>query len=1119
MTSTTTSDIYFALCDFADDVTQKLSGIVVGESEEQLRAPFENLMKAVADSLNMDVLCVGETKLPDRLGKPDYGIAVGGLPTGYAELKAPGKGVLRRNFKGHDRNQFDRFVQLPNVLYTDGNRWALYQNGELAEDKIVRLKGDLSQDGKDAISQNDAAQLAQLLDLFLRWNPIIPLDHQGRVDWKLFAGQLAPLCRYLRDDVREAMQDENSPLLGLATGWRDALFPTASDEQFADAYAQTVVFALLLGRSLGAGDGYGETLTFANAQSALRSEHSLLSTALNALVDPEVEEILRPGLNAILRLINAVPTSDFSGDTDPWLFFYEDFLAEYDPKLRKDAGVYFTPVEVVNAQVWLIDDLLRNRLGKPRGFVDPDVFTLDPAVGTGTYLLGVIKHALRDIADRYGKGAVAEHSNQLAQNLYGFEIMTGAYAVADLRVTNALRGYGASFSRGGAQIYLADALESPYIEPPQSTWYVQRELSKQQSLALDVKRDVRVLVCLGNPPYDRASAAASAGGWVRHGDEGDDEPILDHFTDPVREAGHGIHLKNLYNLYVYFWRWALWKVVEQNDGAPGVVSFITAASYLDGKAFAGMREHMRRVCDEIWILDLGGDSRGTRKSENVFNIQTPVAIAVAMRKGAESRNQPAKVRYARIDGSRDEKLKALNEIADFTGVEWEDCPDDWQDPFTPAGTGEYFSWPLLTDLMPWQHSGVQAKRTWPIAPDEDTLKRRWDGLLNADDRAVAFRESSDRKITHSYKGGSGGAPIAESDEDAPQPTPIAESDEDAPQPTPIAELGEDALHPPFARYGYRFLDRQFVIMDRRIIARVRPPLWQSHSDQQIYFTTLTAAQLGYGPALSVSSNISDICHFRGSFGAKDTLPLYRVADASEPNITLGLLDLLSETYGRDVTPQDFAAYLYGIMAQPDYTARFYDELRTRQLRLPLTKDGALFRKVGEVGARLLRLHTYGERFIPDGEASGIIPEGMAKCVAAVSQNADDYPDKFRYTPETQTLRVGKGEFVQVAPEVYNFRVSGLNPLQSWLKYRMKGGAGRKSSPLDDIRPAAWTAQFTRELLELIWTLEATLAVYPEQEKLLDDVIGGELLMAGELPAPTDGMRKPPRPPAAGKRLI
>ncbi len=1091
------NDIYNALCDFADDVTQKFGGVVVGENEEQLRAPFERLIGAVAASLNMDVVCVGETHLPDRLGKPDYGVMAGGLAAGYAELKAPGKGVLRRSFRGHDRNQFDRFVQLPNVLYTDGNHWALYQEGSLVGDKIVRLTGDVSLDGRQAVSPKDAAQLAQLLELFLRWNPIIPTDSLGNVDWKAFAGQLAPLCSYLRGDVRDAMRDEQSALARLAAGWRETLFPSATDEQFADAYAQTVVFALLLGRSLGAGDGADETLTFANAQAALRSDHSLISTALSALVDADAQEALRSGLDAVLRLINAVPTSEFSGDADPWLFFYEDFLAEYDPKLRKDAGVYYTPVEVVRAQVRLIDDLLKIGLGKPRGFVDPEVFTLDPAVGTGTYMLGVIHHALKRIADQYGPGAVAEHAKQLAQNLYGFELMVGSYAVADLRVTNALRGYGAALPfQSGAQIYLTDTLESPYATPPQGTFLIQRELAQQQRLALNVKKDARVLVCLGNPPYDRAPAQDSAGGWVRHGDEGDvDPPILDAFIEPAKAAGHGVHLKNLYNLYVYFWRWALWKVFEQNHAVPGVVSFITAASYLDGSAFAGMRQHMRRECDEIYILDIGGESRGPRQSENVFNIQTPVAIAVAMRRANRKPRQPAKVRYARIDGTRDEKLAALNAIANLASVDWEDCPDDWQAPFIPAGTGAYFDWPLLTDLMPWQHSGVQLKCTWPIAPDEDTLKRRWNGLLNADDRAKAMKSTEDRLPNKSYT-----------------IELMGYSD-----PTPINELPTDAPPPPSQEYAYRFLDRQRLLADGRFISRHRPPLWQSHGDKQIYLMGRLTQLLGKGPALIASALIPDLHQLTG--GGKDVLPLYRAADAGEPNITPGLLDALSECYGCAVTLHDFAAYLYGIMAHPAYTERFYAELGSRQVRAPLTKDGALFRKVRDAGARLLRLHTYGERFVPAGEARGQVPVGVARCIASVAQNADDYPIEFRYNAAAQTLRVGKGEFAPVAPEVYDFQVSSLKPLQSWLKYRMKSGAGRKSSPLDEIRPAAWTAQFTTELLELIWTIEATLAEYPEQARLLEEAVAGDLLTAADLPAPPPGLRKPPAPTAAEGRLV
>src|SRR5690606_6985256 len=127
--------------------------------------------------------------------------------------------------------------------------------------------------------------------------------------------------------------------------------------------------------------------------------------------------------------------------------------------------------------------------------------------------------------------------------------------------------------------------------------------------------------------------------------------------DPATNAGHGVHIKNLYNLYVYFWRWALWKVFEHKTAnGPGVVSFITASSFVDGDAFCGMREHMRRQCDEIWIIDLGGEGRGTRKTENVFAIQTPVAIAVAVRKRKAKPGRPAKVNFALAEGTRDTKL-------------------------------------------------------------------------------------------------------------------------------------------------------------------------------------------------------------------------------------------------------------------------------------------------------------------------------------------------------------------------------------------------------------------------------------------------------------------------------
>jgi hypothetical protein len=875
------------------------------------------------------------------------------------------------------------------------------------------------------------------------------------------------------------------------------LFPDAPDEQFADAYAQTVAFALLLGRSEGA-----DPLTLDSAEAALAAQHNLLSRALQVLTDPAAHVEIAASLDLLLRVIAAVPPAVFVGPEDPWLYFYEDFLAAYDPKLRKDAGAYYTPVEVVRCQVRLIDDLLVNHLNRPLGFADPGVVTLDPAAGTGTYLLGVIEHALNRIEAEQGPGAVAGQATELAKNLYGFELMVGPYAVSELRVSRALHDRGAALPADGTHIYLTNTLESPHAVPPQLPLFL-RPIAEQHAKALQVKSNVPVIVCLGNPPYDRHEAAsdenkARTGSWVRWGDDGQGTgAILSDFLAPAIEAGHGVHVKNLYNLYVYFWRWALWKVFEHKTAhGQGIVSFISASSYLDGDAFCGIREYMRHQCDEIWILDLGGEGRGTRKSDNVFAIQTPVAIAVAVRAKTAQKDKPARVHYARIEGDRDTKLAALDAITDFSKVKWQDCPDDWQVPFRPAGKGEYFDWPLLTDLMPWQHSGVECKRTWPIALDEETLRRRWRALLTADDRGKMFRETGDRLVSGTYN--------------------VALTSEASS--TPIAQLAHDAPEPPIHRYGFRSFDRQYILADARLMSRPRPDLWCVHGPKQVYLASSVVLELGSGPAITSSSHIPDRHYFAGR-GGKDIIPLHRTADASEVNILPSLLGLLGKAYKRVMTPEDFLAYVYGALAQPAFTARFSKELETRELRVPITKDAALFEKVREVGARLLWLHTYGERLVPEGKQRGYVPRGAAKCVKGVPGAPDGYPESFDYNDATRTLRVGDGEFAPVAPEVYELEVSGLKVVQSWLRYRMKKGAGKKSSPLDDIRPERWTSQFTTELLELLWVLEATVASYPEQAELLEAIVTGECFQADELPEVPETMRKPPKTGTQGGGLF
>jgi len=466
------------------------------------------------------------------------------------------------------------------------------------------------------------------------------------------------------------------------------------------------------------------------------------------------------------------------------------------------------------------------------------------------------------------------------------------------------------------------------------------------------------------------------------------------------------------------------------------------------------------------------------------------------------------VHYARIEGTRDAKLAALDAVTSFSHVEWQDCPDEWQAPFRPPGKGGYFDWPLLTDLMPWQQSGVKAGRTWVIAPQEETLRQCWRTLLQAekDERKALFKNSPTGRKVH---------------ESATQLPPSRL------HLTPISELSTVSGPARTTRYAYRSFDRQFVFADARLLDRPGPGLWRAHSQRQVYLTTLLNHPLGHGPAATACALIPDLHHFRGSYGAKEAFPLYRTADTSVANILPGLLDLLGKQRwhglpGHDpqpIFPEDLLAYVYGVLAQPAFTERFRDELETRELRVPITKDADLFDSVRAIGARLLWLHTYGERYVPEGAKRGHVPPGTAKCTKAVPGNPGGYPQSYGYNDSTQTLHVGEGEFAPVPREVYEFEVSGLKVVQSWLAYRMKDGAGKKSSPLDDIRPERWTSPFTTELLELLWVLEATVKGYPEQAKLLDAVIAGDCFAAEELPPVPEAMREPPKPASPSDGLL
>ncbi len=512
------------------------------------------------------------------------------------------------------------------------------------------------------------------------------------------------------------------------------------------------------------------------------------------------------------------------------------------------------------------------------------------------------------------------------------------------------------------------------------------------------------------------------------------------------------------------------------------MSFITASSYLRGPGFAGMREVMRQTFDEMWIIDLEGDNLGARKTDNVFAIQTPVAIAIGVRYAEPQAKTPARVYFTRVDGTEEEKLATLAGIRRFEDLPWRSCATGWTDSFLPTiDDTVYGSWPRLTDLFPWQVGGCQFKRKWTIGESVEVLTERWKRLLSASSpelRKKLYKETRDRKIGKQYK----------SWEDETLLPPIVNLSANTPPPTPI-------------RYAYRSFDRQWALLDNRLCDFPRPSLVRSHSDRQLYLISLLTGVLGEGPPAVTAALIPDLDSFSNSSGGKHVIPLWRDAAATRPNITDGVLEAIATVVKNPISPEDFFAYCYAILATPRYVKEFWNELENPGPRVPITKDAELFGEVVAVGRRLVWLHTYGDRFVPPGKKAGKIPTGKVRCRVGTPTATADYPNEFSYDAATQELKVGGGVFEKVREEVWNFSISGFQVVKSWLGYRMKDRSGKKSSPLDDIRPSTW--EFDGELLVLLWVLDATVELYPELSSLLGRVLESELFLAADFPPPTE----------------
>ncbi|TDR34136.1 type ISP restriction/modification enzyme [Aquamicrobium defluvii] len=1012
-----------AVSAFGTSTKAKLSNIaVVGAAEDQLRAPLEKLIHDLAmiagfpiGSIDM----VGETSLSDLATRPDYAVVAHKALVGFIEVKAPGKGADPRRFNDpHDKDQWKKLKSLPNLLYTDGNAFSIWRDGEL-QGSIVRLEGDVESSGS-ALTAPTA--LLPLISDFLGWHPVPPRNP------KQLAEIAARLCRLLRDEVVEQIARGSVALTELAKDWRVLLFPQATDDEFADGYAQAVTFGLLVARAKDISLAGG----IDHAAQELRKTDSLIGTALRLLTDDTAnQDALKTSLGTLTRVLEEVNWSTLSkGNTDAWLYFYEDFLEVYDNALRKRTGSYYTPPEVVSAMVRLVDDALRSPdlFDRPSGFASADVIVADPAVGTGTFLLGVLRQIAAIIEDDQGPGAVPAAIEAAARRLIGFELQFGPFAVAQLRLLAEMHALTNSTQVPNLRLFITDTLGNPYAEEERLPQMLQ-PIGKSRRDANAVKRGEPITVVIGNPPYKEK--AKGRGGWIEAGSDGRIAP-MDRWSPP-KAWGVGAHSKHLKNLYVYFWRWATWKVfgsgVEETTGEvekdrAGIVCFITVAGFLNGPGFEKMRDDLRRDCTEIWVIDCSPEGYQPDVPTRLFEgVQQPVCIVLAARKPAKNRTAPARLRfYALPEGKREEKFKALAEIT-LDGPEWADGPSGWRDPFLPVSGGAWGDYPMLEDLFIYNGSGVMPGRTWVIAPDEVSLAERWTILIR--EKAPEKREI----LFHPHQNGDKTS-IKPSTKGLPGHEKRLES---------VAKDTSAVVTP--VRYAFRTLDRQWIIPDNRLLNRPNPTLWDAHSSQQVYLTGLEAHSPTSGPAVSFAGQIPDLHHYKGIIRRPRFSALER-SSLDVSNVKLTFRNYLATALGVHVIPEDVVAYLGAVMAHPGFITRFSSDLVRPGLRVPMTADAALFNEAVSLGREVVWLQCYGERFADPAAArpSGPprLPKGEGPSIplgGAIPGAPEPLPDTIDYDPALKRLKIGKGYIDNVPKTVWDYEISGKNVLRQWFSYR------------------------------------------------------------------------------------
>ena len=648
------------IAQYIDNINKRY--LLGNATEHTFRGDLQQLIESLVPTIRA-------TNEPKRqsCGAPDYILTKKDIPVGFIEAKDIGDKDLEGSKKTGNKEQFDRYkASLGNIIFTDYLDFHLYRDGQFVMKIAI---GEITDKGIKPIPQHFSTFENFIKDFCMHVGQTI-------VTAKKLAEMMAGKARLLSDVIEKALtSDENnredSTLKDQMKAFKEILIHDITPKGFADVYAQTIAYGMFAARL------HDPTLpTFSRHEAAelIPKTNPFLRKLFGYIAGPDIDDRIKWIVDSLIEIFLACNVEEILKNygkatkmEDPIIHFYETFLSEYDPKLRKARGVWYTPQPVVNFIVRAVDDILKTEFGLTQGLADSSktkitieqdgkkveqevhrVQILDPATGTGTFLAEVIKHVYKKFEGQQGIWSNYVE-NHLLPRLNGFELLMASYAMAHLKLDLLLgeTGYKTN-SNQRFRVYLTNSLEESH--PDTGTLFASW-LSAEANEANQIKRDTPVMCVIGNPPYSGISS--NNGEWI--GKLIEDYKYVDgvHFN----ERKHWLN-----DDYVKFLRYGQF-FIEKNGS--GVLAFINPHGFLDNPTFRGMRWHLLNTYDKIYTIDLHGNSKKKETAPdgsadvNVFDIEQGVSINIFVKTGKKKGNQLGKVFHFGLYGKREYKYDFL----------------------------------------------------------------------------------------------------------------------------------------------------------------------------------------------------------------------------------------------------------------------------------------------------------------------------------------------------------------------------------------------------------------------------------------------------------------------------